>query len=240
MQKKSEIESYIENHTTTTASFIVTMKSVQLKRMMKSGLEKVFKLDTSLPLTNMHAFDANTSIHKYTRPEDIVEDYFPVRLGLYHDRKEVLERSKEHSASIMKNKARFIENVVDGQIDLMKGSKSKIDTVALLQELGFDSSASLDKLLIRSKDSISEESEVDGENKIDDHDEIDDGSNLKEYDYLLNMPLSSLTLEKIDALRNDADKTERELEETRNATAEMLWHADLDKLDEYMRKTMKH
>jgi len=240
MQSKGEIESFVENHTTSSASFIVTMKSVQLNRMMKTGLEKVFKLQSSLPLTNMHAFDANSSIQKYTSPEDVVAEYFPIRLSLYHDRKGVLERSKEYSTTLARNKARFIETVVDGKIDLMNGRNTKIDTINTLQHLNFDQTTELEKILIRSnlgeKDENNEESneKSDEENGLDESDD-----NLKGYDYLLNMPLSSLTSERIDSLRNEADKTEMELVDVKNATPEMLWHEDLDRLNDYLRKT-KH
>lgn len=246
MQSKGEIESFVENHTTSSASFIVTMKSIQLKRMMKTGLEKVFKLQSNLPLTNMHAFDANSSIQKYTSPEDVVAEYFPVRLSLYHDRKGVLERSKEYSTALARNKARFIETVVDGKIDLMNGRKTKIDTINTLQELNFDQTTELEKILNdQSKSKLGEKTgtnesseESDEENDGLEKTESDD-DNLKGYDYLLNMPLSSLTSERIDALRNEADKTEKELEDVKNATPETLWHEDLDRLHDYLKKT-KH
>ena len=242
MQGKGEIDSFIENHTTTTVSFIVSMKSVQLNRMMKTGLEKVFKLDGNMPLTNMNAFDSNARIQKYETPEDIVNDYFPVRLGLYHDRKEALECSKEYSAELTRNKARFIERIVDGQVDLVSGNKTKKDTVLELEEDGFSKVSSLEKILTKAKSSSrmrAEESTEDAAVQDDDAVQHHETEDLKEYDYLLNLPLSSLTAERIDSLRADADKTDNELIEIRQATPEKLWHDDLDKLDEYLKKKMK-
>ena len=131
MQSKGEIDSFTENHTTNSVSFLVTLKSVQLTRMLKTGLEKAFRLETSMPITNMNAFDPNNRIQKYTSPEDMIDDYFPVRLALYHDRKDALESSMEYSAALLRNKTMFIENVVDGKIDLVRGGKSKMDTVLM-------------------------------------------------------------------------------------------------------------
>jgi DNA topoisomerase-2 len=51
-----------------------------------------------------------------------------------------------------------------------------------------------------------------------------------EYDYLLSMPLSSLTSERIVDLREDADKKEKEMLETKATTAKDLWMKDLDNL----------
>ncbi len=206
---------------------------------MKTGLEKVFKLDGNMPMTNMNAFDSNNGIQKYNAPEDIVNDYFPVRLGLYHDRKEALECSKEYSAQLTRNKARFIERIVDGQVNLVSGNKTKKDTVLELEELGFSKLSSLEEILSRSKSTLDLSSEDDTHEDdivLDDEESFED---LKQYDYLLNLPLSSLTAERIETLRNEADKTDVELAEIREAAPEKLWHDDLNKLDDYLKKKMK-
>ena len=249
MQSKGEIDSFIENHTTETVSFIVSVKAVQLNRMMKSGLNKVFKLDGNMPLTNMNAFDPNSRIRKYESPEDVVADFFPVRLGLYHDRKEAIECSKEYAAALIRNKAKFIENVVDGTVDLVRGNKSKMDTVHQLEELEFAPLNALEDILTRSKASkkVNGDLNLDGTSNDEEKEEEEEGSTslsegeeLKQYDYLLNMTLSSLTVERIDSLQAEAKKTEEELTSIRDATAESLWHSDLDKLDDFLRKKMKH
>ena len=241
MQSKGEIESFVENHTTISVSFIVSMKSVQLRRMLKTGLEKVFKLEGNMLTTNMNAFDPNLRIQKYASPEDIVDDYFPVRLGLYHDRKEAIESSKEFSAALNRNKARFIEEVLDGKVDLVSGKITKEDAINQLKELDFDKVASLENILTRSiaaaKMNSKKHTKSDQNSDDDDHNE---GTELKQYDYLLNMPLSSLTVDKIDSLREGAEKTEAELYDIRQATPEKLWHQDLDRLDEYLKKKIKH
>jgi DNA topoisomerase-2 len=252
MQSKGEIDSFVENHTTNSVSFIVTLKSVQLTRMMKTGLVKAFRLQSNMPLTNMNAFDPNTRIQKYSSPEDVINDYFPVRLGLYHDRKEALECSMEYSAALIRNKAIFIQNVVDGNIDLVRGNKSKQDAVHQLEELQFAKLQDLENILTRSKASTklnvdSKNSNTtniviqqDGEHENDLSSQVEESKDLKQYDYLLNMPLSSLTFERINALGAEAQKTQKELDLIRNTTPEELWDADLNKLDEYLSKKMKH
>jgi len=246
MQSKGEIDSFVENHTTSTVSFIVSVKAVQLTRMLKSGLNKVFKLDGNMPLTNMNAFDSNSRIRKYGSPEDVVADFFPVRLGLYHDRKEAIECSKEYAAALIRNKAKFIENVVDGTVDLVRGNKSKMDTVHQLEELEFAPLSALEDILTRSKASkkLNGDANIDGTTSNDEEEEgstsLSEREELKQYDYLMNMTLSSLTVERIDSLQAEAKKTEEELTSIRDATAESLWHSDLDKLDEFLRKKMKH
>ena len=229
MQKNAEIESFVENHTTTTVSFTVNMKSVQLSRMKKTGLEKVFKLDSNMSLNNMHAFDHNNNIQKYSSPEEIVDSYFPIRMGLYYDRKVVLECSKEYETALIRNKARFIEDVVDGKIDLIKGSQTKEDTVFQLLEQGFDQFSDLQSILTKKEELNQGVSAHQGT-------KLSKEETTKQFDYLLNMSLASLTAEKVDSLVADAEKNEKELEAVRNATPETLWHEDLDKLEAVIKK----
>ena len=228
MQKNGDIVSFVENHTTSTVSFTITVKAAQLNRMKKSGLEKVFKLDSNMSLNNMHAFDDKYIIQKYTSPEEIVEAYFPIRMELYHDRKGALESTKEYDAAVIRNKARFIEEVVDGKVSLINGNKSKQDTIAELKDRDFAQISSLKDILSkREKDAFSGSENLNS---------VVDDEKANDFDYLLNMPLSSLTAERVESLTTEADKTESELRDIQNATPESLWHLDLDKLEAYLKK----
>ena len=67
-------------------------------------------------------------------------------------------------------------------------------------------------------------------------DEIDGEGALNEYDYLLNMPLSSLTTEKVLALQEEAVVKDKELDIIRATSPSDLWRQDLDKLEPLLRK----
>ena len=69
-------------------------------------------------------------------------------------------------------------------------------------------------------------------------DNIDD-EGLKEYDYLLNMPLSSLTKEKVSALKKEAVLKDSEFHKMQATTASDLWRHDLDKLEVQLQKLIK-
>lgn len=49
--------------------FIVCMSNEQLLAARADGLQKKFKLTTSISTTNMHLFDSNGVIKKYDTPE---------------------------------------------------------------------------------------------------------------------------------------------------------------------------
>lgn len=229
MLKKGEIKEFSENHTTTSVSFDVKMNMSKLQRLIKGDLVKTFKLRNALSTRNMNAFATDMKIVRYKSPEEIADAFFPVRLDLYADRKSVLESNMEHSAMLMRNKARFIEAVSADQIDLLHGRKSKDATNELLEEMGFAKISELNA--IKMNNTVAKRRSA-AEGPSIEEDGSKDSS--KEYDYLLNMPLSSLTAEKIDALNDEASKTDAKLDTIKNTTASDLWREDLDKLEPHL------
>jgi DNA topoisomerase-2 len=235
MLKKGEIKSFTEDHTTTSVSFDVKMNMSRLQRLLKGDLLKTFKLRNSLSTRNMHAFTLDMKIARYKSPQEIADEFFPSRLELYNDRKSVLESNMEYSASLMRNKARFIEAVSADEIDLLRGRKSKEATTELLEEMGFAKQSELNAIQMNntvqrrrsalSTGHISDESTAQEDAPKD---------STKEYDYLLSLPLSSLTAERIDALKDDASKTDAKLDAIKNTSASDLWREDLDKLEPHL------
>ena len=240
MRGRGQIHSIIEDHTTTSVAFTVGMKSTQLNRM-KSSLTEYFRLESKMLLTNMHAFDGDNSIQRYGSPESIADAYFPTRLQLYSNRKCLIEASLNHSSAVMQNKANFIAAVTEGTVDIVRGQKSKAETIELLNKLGFASLSELDALRLASLPGVNcggafstTSTAYAADSRGDDGEAKGGIKPEKEFDYLLNMPISSLTTEKIHRLREDAEKTQSELEIIKRSSPEELWQADLDKLEQHL------
>lgn len=230
MMKKADIQSFTENHTTTSVSFDVKVNMSKLQRFLNGDIHKTFKLRNALSTRNMHAFTNDMKIARYQSPQEIADAFFPIRLDLYADRKSVLESNMEYSATLMRNKAKFIEAVSAEEIDLLRGRKSREATNALLDEMGFSTHSELDA--IKMNNTVAKrrsETDANSEGSLVDEDTQKDLT--KEYDYLLNMPLSSLTSEKIESLKDEASKTDSKLEQIKNTSASDLWMDDLDKLE---------
>lgn len=227
MRDNGDISSFVENHTTSKVSFTVQLQAAKLTRMIRSGLEKAFKLETNLRITNMHAFDENYEMRKFDSAESIADAFFPQRLALYHDRKSVLESEMNYDAAVLRNKAQFIQAVTAGEVDLMSGKKTKEQTTASLQDLGL--TRSTDLKAIRDNNALTKRRLL-KEGDMDGIADLIDIPLSSEYDYLLSMPLSSLTAEKIANLQNEALKKEQDFEQLQNTSPEDLWRADLDKL----------
>lgn len=224
MRNKGMITSFVENHTTTKVSFTVTVPPVKLDKMKKSGLEKQFKLSSTLRTSNMHAFGANQQMIKFETVEDIADAYFPYRLRMYEDRMSVLRSNMNYESTLMQNKARFIKSVTDGDIDLITGRQSQEATAARLVELGFDSGEKLRS--IKNNNALGRRY-GDATTTLAPKEEKEG----PDFEYLLNMPLSSLTRERIDGLRSDASKKDIERKRLENLDPKDLWVSELDTLE---------
>ena len=155
-----------------------------------------------------------------------------MRLDLYCDRKSVLESNLEFAAALTRNKARFVEMVSAEKIDLLRGRKSKEATIAVLEDMKFSKLSELDSIKMNNAVAKRRSAEV-----VDDGSKLDDESqkgSINEYDYLLNMPLSSLTSDKIESLNDEATKTDEKLKKIQNIRAEDLWNEDLDRLEPHL------
>jgi DNA topoisomerase-2 len=81
------IQDYKEHHDNRNVHFVVTMTASGLAEAEKKGLTEFFKLTGKVNTSNMMCFDVEGKIKKYNSPEEIVEEFYPVRLAYYQKRK---------------------------------------------------------------------------------------------------------------------------------------------------------
>jgi DNA topoisomerase-2 len=127
----------------TNVDFTITFAKGKLEELETSkadygcnGLEKLLKLYTTNSTSNMHLFDADDTLQKYENVSDIIDAYYEVRLQLYQTRKEYMIDALERELVLLSNKAKYIQENLDGTIDLRK--KKKEHVVAMLEEKGYD------------------------------------------------------------------------------------------------------
>lgn len=60
---------------------------------------------------------------------------------------------------------------------------------------------------------------------------ISSGVRISDYEYLLSMAIGTLTIEKVQALLDERDKLNGEVDFLRKATPKSLWEKDLDELE---------
>jgi DNA topoisomerase-2 len=121
-----------------------------------NGLEKLLKLYTTNSSTNMHLFDANETLQKYEKVADIIDAYYVVRLKMYQTRKDNMIERLERELIMLSNKAKYIQENLDGTIDLRKKKKEQV--VEMLQTKGYDVIDDDYKYLVKMPmDSVTEE-----------------------------------------------------------------------------------
>jgi DNA topoisomerase-2 len=84
----------------------------------------------------MHLFDSQDQLKKYGNVRDIVRDYYATRLVLYGKRKTHQLAAMAAELLILTNKARYIQELLDGSIDLRR--KRGDELTAMLQTKGYD------------------------------------------------------------------------------------------------------
>jgi len=91
--------------------------------------DKKFRLYTTKTTSNMHLFDAEQRMKHYKTIENIIDDYFPVRLALYEKRRKYLIDVLNKLVVVLHNKARFIEEQCEDVIDLRRKTKAMISDI---------------------------------------------------------------------------------------------------------------
>lgn len=124
------------------------------------------------------------------------------------------------------NKVRFILGVVEGKI--IVSNRKRADLFIELKEKGFTpfpKTAKPDAVIAGETDDAEEPEE---------NSEAATSKGVRasgDYDYLLQMEIGTLTLERVQKLLAERAKLNGDVDELRKATAESLWTKDLDALD---------
>lgn len=123
----STVKDYTDMSKDTNVDFTVQFIKGKMEELGNPGIEKVLKLVTTCTSTNMHLFDANDKLKKYDTVEAIIDDYFVTRLSLYGKRKDFMIHALERELKLLSNKAKYIQENLDGTIDLRKKNKEQIN-----------------------------------------------------------------------------------------------------------------
>lgn len=222
------IKDFKENHTDTRVLFTLTMVPEKLEQILREpgGLVKKFKMDGSTATSNMHLFDNDGHIHKYEKVQEIMSDFYDVRLEYYEKRKNHLSLKLSDDWEKLENKMRFILAVIHGE--LVVSNRKKTDILKELETEGYKMFFPIKKNTTTTKE--------DSDTSSDEDDAEEGASNntrdsARGYDYLLSMKIWSLTQEKVEALSAERDAKREQLDELMAKTPEDLWRDDLDVLE---------
>jgi DNA topoisomerase II len=118
--EKKTISSYKNNSTTESVHF-------EIFDYQGSDVVKDLKLSKGIRTSNMHLFHPVSGIKKYSSAEEILVDFVQVRIKYYNMRKHHLIKELTERAKILNNKAKFVRQVVDGDLIIFKRNKKSLE-----------------------------------------------------------------------------------------------------------------
>ena len=216
------VKEYNDMSTDTHVDITITMAPNIIKTYSEKAtefecnlLEKSLGLYTTQSTTNMNMFDANEKLKKYSSAEEIIDDYYGIRLEYYEKRKQYILNALNRELLVLSNRARYITELLDDTIDLRRKTNKML--TALLKERKYD-------LYVAGKG----EANVGGSEGNDNGSDTDDENG---YKYLLKLPMDSVSEENVARLLSEKTKKEKELSELGSKSLEQLWQNDLEELE---------
>lgn len=137
------IKDFVSLCTEVSVHFSVTFPKGRLDELLQEpakdgidSIEKLMKLTTTIKTSNIHMFDETGKLKKYENVDDIVLDYYHVRIATYQKRKDYLVADMQERMRVLSNKARYIEYTLVDKIDLRRKTAETVN--AMLDQHGFD------------------------------------------------------------------------------------------------------
>jgi DNA topoisomerase-2 len=133
IKKENPFVSYKDNNTDQIVNFELTFEDGYLESV--EDIDKTYHLSKKYSITNMHLYGPEGHIKRYDNIEDILRDYYNVRLELYQKRKDCMLSILEHQLKLISYKVKFILMIVDKQLNINNMRKQDIEIK--LEELKF-------------------------------------------------------------------------------------------------------
>jgi DNA topoisomerase-2 len=209
---------YIENHYTSKNVKFILHFNANVRESLEDKFEQLFKLSSSknLSINNIHLFNKSGAIQKYDNTTDIIKEWAKTRVLKYFERKAYQIKILEKDYLVLSAKIRFIIDVISGNIQIM--NKKIVDIAKRLVELKYPRISSEYNI-----DDIAKDPNDDGN--------TEKNKDMKDFNYLLKMPISQLTYDRKIILEKEVDELNNNLKNLRNSRIEDIWMSDLIALE---------
>ena len=211
-KKKQCIQSYTNECSESKIKLTIKFLKADLDKMIADEtLESVLKLSETrnCSYTNMHLYDVDGRIKKYDSVNQIIGEFYIVRLAYYLKRKEYMLVKYRRELDIYEAKIRFITEFITGTIKL-----------------------------INEDDDVIEEDLIEKKYPKFNIGDIEEGVDVS-YDYLINMQIRSLTKKKIEELNKLHEAKQGVYDELQKKTEKDLWNEDLNQFEKVYKEEMK-
>jgi DNA topoisomerase-2 len=213
-KKTACIESYKSSCSDTKVEFEIKFNSDKLSDLIKSKkLETVLKMKESknVNISNIHLHDRYGKIKKYETVSSILKEFYEIRLEYYHKRYKYLNEKHKYELSIIDARIKFVEGIISDEIIIFKKEDDEITEILEKYDLPKISKISFEDVC--------------------ENDE-------KSYDYLLNMPMRTMSKRKLDELNKQFNDKADIAVALKKQTAEDLWKEDLKMFKKEYLKTV--
>ncbi|KAH8404824.1 hypothetical protein KR222_004799 [Zaprionus bogoriensis] len=250
---KAIISDYREYHTDTTVRFVISFAPGEFERLVREdgGFHRVLKLSSSMSLNQMHAFDKNNCLRRYANPQEVLVEFYELRLEYYHRRKDFLVGQLTAQADRLSDQARFILEKCEKT--LVIENKQRKNMIDELVKRGYRPDPVKEwqrRIKMEEADANDDEEEEEEtqqaapsgkvKKEVDPEKAFQKLTDVKKFDYLLGMSMWMLTEERKNELLKQRDAKLTELDNLKKKTPQHLWMDDLDvleaKLDEVEEK----
>ena len=162
------------------------------------SIERMFKLSSTKSISNIHLYEDSGHIKKYNKISDIFDEFYKIRFSLYSKRKEYMLSDINKDRIIHESKLKFIQNVIDDEIVIYKNTQDNI--IKSLKDNKFPYI-------------------VDGK--------IETSYRKESFNYLVNIPISHFTSNKINELKSKIDKLNKTYDTLNKKTIQGIWLNEL-------------
>lgn len=216
-QKERVLLNYEKYYTEKSVRFLLKFHKPLLAKVLSSGeFEKKFKLIDSkhTNTTNMHLFNKDGQIKKYNKPNDILKEFYELRLDYYVKRREYILNKLNREKQILDARVRFILGLISDQIILKNKDDEEIDN--MLEKMNFPKF-------------------IKGQLEF----QVEESNGKPSYDYLLSMPFKSLTKKRVDEMNKQYKEKTMEYNLMEAKTAKDLWRDDINRFINVWEKQLK-
>ena len=214
---------YIENHYTSKNVKFILHFNANVRETLGDKFEQLFKISSSknLSINNIHLFNKSGAIQKYDSTTDIIKEWAKTRVLKYFERKAYQIKILEKDFLVLSAKIRFIIDVITGNIQIM--NKKLVDIAKRLVELKYPR--------INTETNIVVAGNIDDDKDPNDDVDTEKNKDVKDFNYLLKMPISQLTYDRKIILEEEVDELNNNLKNLRNNKIEDIWMTDLIALE---------
>ena len=169
----------------------------------------------------LNLYDENRNLVTFKSVNDILKNYYKVRLDYYQKRKDYILNKMKSEVELISLKVKFILDIINNKIKVNNKSKKEI-----YEQLEKAKYPKMFENVLYPLDIIEKKSKI-----------LQKDAN---YDFLIKMPIYNLTKERIIELKEELSKIENEFNTLKRKTNKDIWLEELEHFEKEYNKNLEN